>query len=419
MEKQLLEERKKIQTELRDLRQLGVLVKISLPEGLVADGTKMDNPTIRVEQFRSSVTVPLLPHIFFNESSTVIPARYRRITAAERATYSTVRLATAQPVEVYRHILNIIGKRLQERPNARLTLKGFNPTSGVESTVKKLGLQRAEAVSDYFQDVWKIAGSRINVTTQDIAPPANADAETEARRVDISSDDPAIMQALTLESVYQSVLPQALRFSLDINAGAGLKQWGLEVSQFQGNEIVSLFNIEGTNEYPKEYVWRIDEHPNSVPTVSGTIETEVEVTDVNNRNADTPIQTTPVEVVMLADKVSKKTPDTRVDIVTAVVPLGKTLAESETLLGLKSTLAPGSTILAEGWADGANEQSLNTNAADALAREAAQILGANATTVSSKKRVEWMKPLHNDGGSPEGRLYNRAVRLEVRTPIRY
>jgi hypothetical protein len=314
--------------------------------------------------------------------------------------------------------LNIIGKRLQERPNARLTLKGFNPTSGAESAVKKLGLQRAEAVSDYFQDVWKIAGSRINVTTQDIAP-ANADAELEARRVDISSDDPAIMQAFTMESVYQSVSPQALRFSLDINAGAGLKQWGLEVSQFQGNEIVSLLSLEGTNEYPKEYVWRIDERPTSVPTVSGTMETKVEVTDVNNRNADTPIQITPVEVVMLADKVSKKVPDTRVDVITAVAPIGKTLAESETLLGLKSTLTPSTTVLAEGWADGASEQSLNTDAADALARQAAQILGASATTVSSKKRVEWMKPLHNDGGSPEGRLYNRAVRLEVRTPIRY
>jgi hypothetical protein len=68
MEKQLSEERKRIQTELKELSQAGVLVKIDLPDGLLADGSVTQNPTIRVEEFRSKIIMPLLPVVFFNEN---------------------------------------------------------------------------------------------------------------------------------------------------------------------------------------------------------------------------------------------------------------------------------------------------------------------------------------------------------------
>jgi outer membrane protein OmpA-like peptidoglycan-associated protein len=419
MEKQLLDERKKIQSELQELRQSGVLVKISLPDGLLADGTEVRNPTIRVEQFRSTQTVQLVPHIFFNENSSVIPARYRRIASTERTSYSFNRLTKLQPVEVYHHILNIIGKRLQERTEARLTLTGYTLSSGSESGNKKLAAQRAESVSDYLQDVWKIAANRLTVTVLDAAPvPVGSDAEADIRRVDIASTDPAILQAVTLESMYQTVSPPALRFSIDISAGAGLKQWSLEVSQFEGNEIKTLFNVEGTNTYSKEYIWRIDERPSSVPGFTGTLDSKLEVTDINNRNSDAPIQTTPVEVLMLADKITKKVPDARVDVITLVAQMGKEIAESDALTTFKASLSPNASLTVEGWAEGKDEANLSTDAADARARQVTQaISGIPSKIVSSKKNVAWMKALHNDSTNPEGRMYNRAVRVEVRTAV--
>ncbi len=418
MEKQLSEERKRIQTELKELSQAGVLVKIDLPDGLLADGSVTQNPTIRVEEFRSRVTMPLLPVVFFNENSSVIPARYRRISAADRTSYTTNRLATLLPMEAYRHILNIIGKRLQERPDARLTLIGYNLSSGSEAGNKKLAMQRAESVSDYFQDVWKIAANRLTVTGQDITPPgAGSESEADARRVEISASDPAILVALELENVHRTVSPPALRFSLDIRTGAGLKQWGLEVSQFEGNEIKTLFNVEGTNTFSKEYIWRIDERPTSIPGASGTIDSKLEVTDINNRNSDAPIQTTPVEVLLLADKIAKKKADTRVDVWTILAPVGKNIIESENFAALKSSLVPNATILVEGWAEGSETQP-NTDVADERAKQVAQALGASANVVSSKKNVAWMKPLRNDPTVPEGRWYNRAVRVEVRSAVR-
>ncbi|TAE25013.1 MAG: hypothetical protein EAZ92_12700 [Candidatus Kapaibacterium sp.] len=426
LEKQMLEERKKIQSELRELRQSGVLVKLPPPVGLFADGTRAENPTVRVEQFRSTMVVSLVPHVFFNEGSSVIPSRYRRINSPDRNTFSLNRLTKLPTLEMYRHLLNIIGKRMTERPDARLTLTAYNAASGSEAANKKLAQQRAETVSDYLQDVWKIPVSRISTSIQDASSQNNADknmdknaaSEEDMRRVDIASSDPALLLPITLESVYQRISPQAIQFSPEINAGAGLKQWGLEVSQFQDNEIATVYQAEGTSTYPKEIVWQMNE--GSVEMTSGLMECRLDVTDVNNRQSDAPIQAIPVQVKLLADNIA---PNARVDIALLAAPLGKTLGENDVQNATKTSIQAGSVVIAEGFAERSdlkNENSpFDTDAADERARRVSTILGGiqgvSASVVSSKKPAAWMRSLHNDSGTPEGRLYNRGVRVEIRS----
>ena len=422
LEKQILQERKKIQAELHELRQAGVLVKLGTPVGIADDGSVIEQPTVRVEEFRSKMIVHLLPHIFFNEESAVIPARYRRITAPDRHIYSFNKLATLSAADIHFHLLNIIGKRLQDSAKARITLTGYNVGAKEAANPRNFARQRAEAVSDYFQDVWRIPASRITLKEQTISDNAatTPDAQADARRVDIASDDVGILQALTLETVYRTVTPPVLRYALDINTGAGLKQWNLEMSKLEGNEVQTLKAATGTSTYPKEFLWQIDEQPVSIPTVSGTIESRLDVTDVNNRNADAPIQSTPVIVSTLTEKINRKSNDVRVDIVTLVAPLGKNLTEIDIQLSLKPLIQSSSVVVVEGWAEDSAE-SLNTQGAESRARSASEALaklGTTAKVKSSNRAVAWAKPLHTDGTIPEGRLYNRAVRVEIRSAVR-
>jgi hypothetical protein len=421
LEKQIMQERTKIQAELHELRQAGVLVKLPAPVGVMADGSVVEQPTVRVEEFRSNVFVQLLPHIFFNEQSSVLPARYQRISASDRKNYSFAKLVTLPAPDVHFHLLNIVGKRLQDKPEARVTLTGYNVGAKEEKNPRNFARQRAEAVSDYLQDVWKVAASRITVKEQTITDAAASTAETQAdgRRVDIASDDVSVLQPLTLDNVYRTVTPPALRYTLDISAGAGLKQWSLEMSQLEGNEVRTLKTAEGTSSVPKEYVWRIDEQAASIPNVSGSIETRLEVTDVNNRNGDAPIQSTPVTVVLLADKIAKQAQDVRVDVVTLVAPLGKTISERYIEAVVQPLVSASSSLVAEGWAEGAGEN-VNTQGADARAREVIRLAQARmpnlaASVKSSVPTTPWMKPLNTDPTIPEGRLYNRAVRVEIRS----
>jgi hypothetical protein len=121
---------------------------------------------------------------------------------------------------------------------------------------------------------------------------------------------------------------------------------------------------------------------------------------------------------MLADKITKKVPDARVDVITLVAQMGKEIAESDALTTFKASLSPNASLTVEGWAEGKDEANLSTDAADARARQVTQaISGIPSKIVSSKKNVAWMKALHNDSTNPEGRMYNRAVRVEVRTAV--
>lgn len=419
LEKQIMQERSKIQAELHELRQAGVLVKLGAPVGVMSDGSIVEQPTVHVEEFRSNAIVQLLPHVFFNEQSAVLPARYKRIAASERKNYSFNKLASLAAADVHFHLLNIVGKRLQERVEASVTLTGYSAGASETKNPRNFARQRAEAVSDYLQDVWKIPASRITVKEQAISDDvaSSADAQADYRRVDIASQDAALLQPLVMDAVYRTITTPALRYAIDINAGAGLKQWNMEMSQFEGNESRTLKTVEGTSSYPKEYIWRLDEHPSSIPNVSGNIETKLDVTDVNNRNGDAPILSTPVTVIMLADKISRKTKDTHVDIVTLVTPLGQNLTENEVLTVLKPLISTSSSVSVEGWAEGSGE-AFNTQGADARAKDLARIiatLGITAKVKSSVPAASWMKPLNTDPTIPEGRLYNRAVRVEIRT----
>lgn len=420
LEKQIMQERTKIQAELKELRQAGVLVKLSSPVGILNTGVVVEQPTVQVEEFRSQNILPLLPHVFFNEESSVFPSRYQRITVNERNAYSLQKLVSLAPLEQYYHILNVIGKRLLENPAARVTLTGYQTGTKEENNPRNYARQRAEMVSDYLQDVWKIQSNRI--TTREISAPTTLttpEQQADYRRVDISSDQPNLLQPLGLEQVHRTVTPEALRYSIDISAGAGLKQWNLEISQFEGNEVKTIKSSEGTSEYPKEYIWHIGSQTSTIPSVTGTIESRLEVTDINNRNADAPIQSTPVTVVTLADKIAKKTPDTRVDIVNLVAPAGKMLTEAEVLPLIKLLMKPNSTVQVEAWVEG-SDTALDTNAADERAKIVAAMistLGIPVKVKSSAPAAAWIKPLHVDHTNPEGRLYNRAVKVEIRTPL--
>jgi hypothetical protein len=44
---------------------------------------------------------------------------------------------------------------------------------------------------------------------------------------------------------------------------------------------------------------------------------------------------------------------------------------------------------------------------------------SQVTTIAKKRGTTLSKILTNDATVPEGRFYNRAVRVEVRTPVRY
>jgi outer membrane protein OmpA-like peptidoglycan-associated protein len=436
LEKQIAQERSKIQEQLKELKQAGVLVKVTDVVGIRANGQEVPNPTVRVEQFQASNTVQMLNYIFFNESSSVLPARYRRVLSAERQRFTIESLANTPPLEVYHHILNVIGKRMNEYPQARITLTGCNANVGAEKGNRKVSRQRAESVSDYLQDVWKIAASRISIVERDLpAQPSTADTpegQAENRRVEIQSDNPLVLQPVAYDNTFRVVEPPTLRMNLEISAGAGLKQWLLEISQLDGRESKTLKTAEGGATYPKQFIWNIDEAQERIPNASGTMDIALSIADITNRNADAPLLSVPVEVLTIEDKRRKSAPDKRIDVFTFGVfqnEVAKSSSDAATqalIQQAKARIKSNSTIIVEGYVEGEDDGSLDTFLSEQRANSIAKALASPAAstniTVKTIKKAQGttqQKILRNDASYPEGRFYNRSVRVEVQTPTRF
>lgn len=415
LEKEIAQERRKIQNDLRELRSSGLSVRLTEVKGILADGkTEIPNPTVRVEEFRATRQHQLLPYIFFNENSSVIPGRYRRLNANERVNFRMEAMEKARPLEVYYTLLNIVGKRMETNPAAVIFVTGCNSNFAGEQGNQRLSEQRAQAVSDYLQDVWKIQAKRIIVQKRDLPEkptsagqqPNPEEAHAENRRVELSSTTPEILAPVSFESAQLTVNPPTLRLGLNIVAGTGLKQWSLEISSFEGREERTLHAFAGTNTYPEQYSWSIDADQRNIPTAPGSMDIHLGITDVDNRDAEAPIISVPVEVVRFADKKRTKAPDKRISIYTIGLFDSDTQADA-VLQGIKSRLTPQASVALDSYSGAARLQAFQ------------QKLGAlnDRSRVSKDVQDRILSLIKNDATLPEGRFYNRSVRVEVQEAV--
>jgi outer membrane protein OmpA-like peptidoglycan-associated protein len=166
---------------------------------------------IVLSEVTSVDVVPLLPNVFFDSTSATMPARYRDRSGSTAAFLPNE--IEGDILNVYHDILNITGYRLQQRSSATLTVKGHvEPASGESDAA--LAQRRAEAVRDYLVRVWKIDASRITVTSAMLpAHPSNrsiADGREENRRVELSSNDLAVLAPVRRVSKRARLIPDPI-----------------------------------------------------------------------------------------------------------------------------------------------------------------------------------------------------------------
>lgn len=295
---------KAISLRLEEMKKVGLSAAFKNIVGIDEQGREVPTPSLAIEEFRAWRSLPLLRAVYFEAGSSILPARYKRIQSASRARYVVPDVSEMQTVDAYRHVLNILGKRLNDFPNATIELIGHKSASETEA----LDERRAQTLSDYLQDVWRIAARRIAVRKAASAPTAKPESENY---VEFTSDTPEVLEALTNDFTATSVNPPLLRIGLDINAGAGLKQWNLEISQFVENESVTLKEYMGTQAPPSIAEWNIADVQADKPRSNRDITVQLSVSDINNRSADAPINTIAVKLVSLEEKELRNAEDTR------------------------------------------------------------------------------------------------------------
>lgn len=179
--------------------------------------------------------VPLLNYIFFDYGSSKIPQRYFQLDSTSRVNFSETKLFNLSFLDVYHHVLNILGSRLQQNPDAKITVIGCNSNIGEEEGNLELSRRRAEAVSRYLVEVWGVNPGRITLKERNLPSKPSNDASPEGieenQRVEIYSEIPEILTPVANLDTLLFSSPKILRFYISKDSSLNILQTELVVGK--------------------------------------------------------------------------------------------------------------------------------------------------------------------------------------------
>lgn len=236
---------------------------------------------LTIEKVTTVDSAPLLRHVYFETGESDLPDRYVQFRSRDEiARFDENRLKGA--MEKHQQVLNIIGKRLRDNPNAAIQLVGCNDNVGVENKRTDLSGERAQTIKDYLVSAWGIDPRRIDVEARNLpeTPTTNsiAKGQAENRRVDILADNSAILAPVN--SVYlQNVSNLSeLKILPELQAKSNVSNWQMNLL-CGGKEIRT---VQGSGEIPAD--WTIPLEATLLEEISDcpTVEMQVQTVDAQN-----------------------------------------------------------------------------------------------------------------------------------------
>ena len=377
---------------------------------------------LKIEEVKSNEFYPLLNYVFFDKNSAEIPQRYSKLKMVDTAKFKEERLSADQ-LEVYHNLLNIIGSRLKKDETINVKLIGCNDNEGVEKNNLTLSKARAQSVKDYLVNIWGISPSRIIVKGQNLpqkpSNTKNIDGQSENKRVEIISDKLYLLDPVEIETDVKQSEPGNLQIHLDSKYSSTPESWELVVQQHKND----ILNLTGKS-YPPPYIaWNINESIKNKEIDSTQFEISILLRDKKGLETKKQLMKLPIEYLSSQTKKLQKLEDKNVEKLSLVLFDFNSSALSkrnqDILLKAKDAIQNISTLRMIGYTDSIGTESSNTKlsqlrASNAL-KELIKLLKPGTKDLSSEGYGE-LVPLY-DNGTPEVRFYNRACQLIIETPI--
>lgn len=382
--------------------------------GVDEQGKEFPVGTIKVEEFLSTQMRPLLNYVFFDENSDKIESKYVALNSSQTKGFSIQSLFNASTMETYYNLMNIVGKRMKDNPKAVLTITGCNQDLGIEKSNKDLSLRRAEKVKEYFIKNWDIEPSRLKISVRNLPEkPSNndeADGVVENRRVELSSDEWAILEPVVLTDTLRTTNPPSLKFYATTQSAVDVTKWSLQVSQ--QSRVLKEFTGTGTVNDP--LIWSFSEEKASIPLLSYPLDYVLTGTNADNQTDKTLKQSIPLEQMTIRKKRSEQIADKEIDRYSLILfdydkaDIGN--ANKKIVDFIKPRIAKNATVSVTGFTDRTGDDEYNKTLSSQRAANAVKALGKGNASGEGEKMLF-------DNNTPEGRFYNRTVTILVETPI--
>lgn len=238
---------------------------------------------ITIEEVTTIDSAPLLNYVFFEAGQSELSGRYT-LYDNHTQTEAFTEKALTSVMDKYNHLLNIIGQRLRQNPDATITLVGCNSNTGQEAGREDLSASRAKSVQAYFRYVWGISPDRMAIESRNLpeAPSTSriAEGQAENQRVEIRSTHPAILDTVKSEYVEKISNVPELKLVPKIVAEAGVANWEIQLKA--GDAVVGTFKGEGEPAPALSLV--LEKEQLDKIAAAGNIQASLKVTDKEANN---------------------------------------------------------------------------------------------------------------------------------------
>ncbi|TAE32088.1 MAG: hypothetical protein EAZ92_02050 [Candidatus Kapaibacterium sp.] len=405
--------------------------------GVESNGMEKPIVQVRFEEFLAQRYVPLLNYVFFEEQAFALPVRYKRLSDEGVQKFEIDKLYKSGTLDIYYHVLNIVGKRMRQYPDAVLTITGCNADITSETGNTALSEQRAASVRRYFLDTWKIAENRLVMKARDLSeqpsmPKTEQDKIEENRRVELTSTVREILDPVMLSDTVRTANPPVVRFKPRAKTDKPIMDWTLlvnyhdeEVRRFSsetsvevsGDSLQAVQN-KAPQELPRTIDWQILRENESLMRVPGPLQFILTASDISG-NSGVGYGTIPVEQLTLRKKRREYRNDREFEQFSLILFQFNRAEISERnqhiIDFMKERIKPSSKLSIAGYTDRTGDATYNRTLSKQRATELARLLGSSINAAQGFGEDQLLYP--ND--FPEGRFYCRTVNVSIETPVKY
>ncbi len=205
-------------------------------------GNKASTATVYVVETVRREVMELDRHVAFEEDA-VRPSTL--VLLGSRLETLRFTADSLSDVEIPEHLLNIIGERLRNNPQATIALDASASTALAE--------QRQKMITRYFTEIWGIAPARIIATAEKATALSRENRPDQGQaggQVVISSDYPQIIAPVRSSRTDRDFISPRLKLEPLYQSDTGVKRWNLLLDHH--GQTIAQYSSEGAEEQGKE-----------------------------------------------------------------------------------------------------------------------------------------------------------------------
>jgi len=377
---------------------------------------------LKIEEVKSREIFPLLNYVFFSNNSSELAGKYVRLSPEEAGKFEVKNIVPSQ-MNVYYNVLNIIGARLNKNSEATITITGCNSDADLEKGNSSLSRERGENVRKYLADVFKIDNSRMTLAWRNLPPvPSNKRDSLgieENRRVEITSNDPQILEVVEFFSNSLVADPEILYINTSAEIINEIKNWTFTVSQ-DGRV---LYEQKGVNNFSSSIAWNVNSALAGKEITFSDFEFRVKAIDKFGVESVPNSFKLPINLVTQEKKKLEALGDKFIERVSLVLfefnSSNIDTRNRNAILKLNESIKLTSSLIVKGYTDAIGSEEANLRLSQNRAKnvlESIKKLLKPETKFLSFTGIGKTAPLY-DNNLPEGRFYNRTCQIVIETPI--